>query len=84
VTIHGRTSTLEGRALDQLRSGRRFVFQFRFLLPDFTAVERDDAAARRAQVHRRGDETAWWAKARRAQLGVARRQRLSGGEQQRV
>src|SRR4249920_3027231 len=41
VTIHGQNiHALEGRALDQLRSRTiGFVFQFHFLLPEFTALE---------------------------------------------
>jgi len=41
VTIHGQNiHALEGRALDELRSRTiGFVFQFHFLLPDFTGLE---------------------------------------------
>jgi lipoprotein-releasing system ATP-binding protein len=89
VTIRGRNiHGLQGRALDQLRSGTLgFVFQFHFLLPEFTALENvmmpqliigkppSDAAK----------SAAWWLE--RVGLGARLSHRpgeLSGGEQQRV
>jgi lipoprotein-releasing system ATP-binding protein len=89
VTIHGRNvHALEGRALDQLRSRTiGFVFQFHFLLPDFTAMENvmmPQLVARKS-IGEATKAASWWLD--RVGLGARRSHRpgeLSGGEQQRV
>ncbi|MCI0451270.1 MAG: ABC transporter ATP-binding protein [Candidatus Latescibacteria bacterium] len=89
VTIQGRDiHALEGRALDQLRSRTiGFVFQFHFLLPEFTALE--NVMLPQLIAHKTHGEAAkaaaWWLE--RVGLGARLSHRpgeLSGGEQQRV
>lgn len=89
VAIHGQdVHLLAGRALDQLRSRTiGFVFQFHFLLPDFTALENvmmPQLVARKT-VGEAAKTAAWWLE--RVGLGgrlTHRPGELSGGEQQRV
>jgi len=89
VTIHGQNiHALEGRALDQLRSRTiGFVFQFHFLLPEFTALENVmmPALIARKTPGEAGKSAARWLE--RVGLGERFSHRpgeLSGGEQQRV
>ena len=89
VTILGQNiHALEGRALDRLRSGTiGFVFQFHFLLPEFTALENvmmPQLIADKSQAEA-SKAAAWWLE--RVGLGARLSHRpgeLSGGEQQRV
>jgi lipoprotein-releasing system ATP-binding protein len=89
VRIRGQNvHALSGRALDRLRSATLgFVFQFHFLLPDFTALENvmmPALVARRAPADAAREAARWL---ERVGLGDRREHRpgeLSGGEQQRV
>jgi len=89
VSIRGQdVSGISGRALDQLRSGTLgFVFQFHFLLPEFTALENvmlPWLVARRPQSEGAAVARHWL---ERVGLGARLEHRpgeLSGGEQQRV
>ncbi len=89
VRIHGRNiHALEGPALDQLRCRTiGFVFQFHFLLPEFTALENvmmPQLVAKKSNGDAVRAATRWL---ERVGLGERLRHRpgeLSGGEQQRV
>jgi lipoprotein-releasing system ATP-binding protein len=79
---------LRGRALDRLRNRTiGFVFQFHFLLPEFTALENvmmPALVARRPAADAAADARRWLER-----VGLSRRLshrpgELSGGEQQRV
>jgi lipoprotein-releasing system ATP-binding protein len=83
------TAGLDDKARAELRNVKLgFVFQFHFLLPEFSALENVMIPMMRA---RRGNERAWRDRARAllADLGLSaktdrRPSQLSGGEQQRV
>ena len=89
VRIHGQdVHALEGRALDELRCRTiGFVFQFHFLLPEFTALENvmmPQLVARKSSGEASKAAARWLER-----VGLADRLRhrpgeLSGGEQQRV
>src|SRR5262245_13115020 len=89
VKIHGQNiHALEGPALDQLRCRTiGFVFQFHFLLPEFTALENvmmPQLVAKKSNGDAVRAATRWL---ERVGLGERLRHRpgeLSGGEQQRV
>jgi lipoprotein-releasing system ATP-binding protein len=89
VSIRGQdVHALQGRALDQLRSRTiGFVFQFHFLLPEFTAVEnvmmpRLIAGAALGDAAR---AARWWLERVGLEERLSHRPgELSGGEQQRV
>jgi lipoprotein-releasing system ATP-binding protein len=89
VKIHGQNiHALEGPALDQLRCRTiGFVFQFHFLLPEFTALENvmmPQLVAKKSNGDAARSATRWL---ERVGLGERLRHRpgeLSGGEQQRV
>jgi len=89
VKIHGQNiHALEGPALDQLRCRTiGFVFQFHFLLPEFTALENvmmPQLVAKKSNGDAARSATHWL---ERVGLGERLRHRpgeLSGGEQQRV
>lgn len=89
VKIHGQDiHALEGPALDQLRCRTiGFVFQFHFLLPEFTALENvmmPQLVAKKSNGDAVRSATRWL---ERVGLGERLRHRpgeLSGGEQQRV
>ncbi len=89
VSIRGQdVHALAGRALDELRSRTMgFVFQFHFLLPEFTALENvmmPQLIARKSEGDARRVATRWL---ERVGLGARTGHRpgeLSGGEQQRV
>lgn len=89
VQVHGQNiHALEGRALDQLRVRTLgFVFQFHFLLPEFTALENvmmPQLVARKTAGEASKAATRWL---ERVGLGARVQHRpgeLSGGEQQRV
>ncbi len=89
VTIQGQdVHALEGRALDQLRSRTiGFVFQFHFLLPEFTALE--NVMMPQLIVQRMPGEATKAATRCLERVGLGARLshrpgELSGGEQQRV
>ena len=89
VTIHGQSvHALEGRALDLLRSRTiGFVFQFHFLLPDFTALENvmmPQLVARKSVGEASKAATRWLERVGLGQRLSHRPGELSGGEQQRV
>jgi lipoprotein-releasing system ATP-binding protein len=89
VTIHGQNvHALEGRALDQLRSRTiGFVFQFHFLLPDFTALENvmmPQLIARKSVGDASKAATRWLERVGLGHRLSHRPGELSGGEQQRV
>ena len=89
VTIHGQNiHALEGRALDELRSRTiGFVFQFHFLLPDFTALENvmmPQLVARKTLGEASKAATRWLERVGLAERVSHRPGELSGGEQQRV
>jgi lipoprotein-releasing system ATP-binding protein len=89
VTVGGAdVHAIRGRELDQMRSNvMGFVFQFHFLLPDFTALEnvmlprlvRDEGEREAAHA-----ATAWLDKVGLADRLTHKPGELSGGEQQRV
>jgi len=89
VKIHGQNiHALEGPALDQLRCRTiGFVFQFHFLLPEFTALENvmmPQLVAKKSNGDAARSASRWL---ERVGLGERLRHRpgeLSGGEQQRV
>ena len=89
VKIHGQNiHALEGPALDQLRCRTiGFVFQFHFLLPEFTALENvmmPQLVAKKSNGDAERAAARWL---ERVGLGERLRHRpgeLSGGEQQRV
>ncbi len=89
VTIQGQDiHKLEGRALDQLRSRTTgFVFQFHFLLPDFTALENvmmPQLVARKSSGEAGKAAARWLDRVGLGERLAHRPGELSGGEQQRV
>jgi lipoprotein-releasing system ATP-binding protein len=89
VTIRGQNiHSLEGRALDELRSRTiGFVFQFHFLLPEFTALENvmmPQLVARKNLADASKAATKWLERVGLGQRLSHRPGELSGGEQQRV
>ena len=89
VTIHGQNiHALEGRALDQLRSRTiGFVFQFHFLLPEFTALENvmmPALIARKTPGEASKSAARWLERVGLSERFSHRPGELSGGEQQRV
>jgi lipoprotein-releasing system ATP-binding protein len=89
VWIRGQdVHALSGRNLDRLRSETLgFVFQFHFLLPDFTALENvmmPALVARRDAADAAKDATHWLERVGLADRMSHRPGELSGGEQQRV
>jgi lipoprotein-releasing system ATP-binding protein len=89
VTIRGEDiHALTGSRLDRLRSATiGFVFQFHFLLPDFTALENvmmPQLVARRSPVDAAKDAERWLARVGMSDRLTHRPGELSGGEQQRV
>jgi lipoprotein-releasing system ATP-binding protein len=89
VWIRGQdVHALTSRSLDKLRSDTLgFVFQFHFLLPDFTALENvmmPALVARRAPAEAARDATRWLERVGLADRASHRPGELSGGEQQRV
>lgn len=89
VTIHGQNiHALEGRALDQLRSRTiGFVFQFHFLLPEFTALENvmmPQLIARKTAGDASKAAARWLERVGLGERLSHRPGELSGGEQQRV
>jgi lipoprotein-releasing system ATP-binding protein len=79
---------LAGKRLDQLRSETLgFVFQFHFLLPDFSALENvmmPALVARRTVAEANKDAMHWLERVGLADRVSHRPGELSGGEQQRV
>jgi lipoprotein-releasing system ATP-binding protein len=79
---------LSGKRLDKLRSETLgFVFQFHFLLPDFTALENvmmPALVARRTAADAAKDAMHWLERVGLADRVKHRPGELSGGEQQRV
>ena len=79
---------LSGRSLDQMRSSTLgFVFQFHFLLPDFTALENvmmPALVSRRPVADAARDAEKWLERVGLADRRAHRPGELSGGEQQRV
>jgi lipoprotein-releasing system ATP-binding protein len=89
VWIRGQNvHALSGRRLDRLRSATLgFVFQFHFLLPDFTALENvmmPALVARRPPADAARDAARWLERVGLADRQSHRPGELSGGEQQRV
>src|SRR5690349_3684861 len=89
VWIRGQdVHALAGKRLDQLRSATLgFVFQFHFLLPDFTALENvmmPALVARRTVVEAEKDAAHWLERVGLRERMSHRPGELSGGEQQRV
>lgn len=89
VRIRGQdVHALSGRRLDKLRSETLgFVFQFHFLLPDFTALENvmmPALVARRAPADAARDASRWLERVGLSDRVSHRPGELSGGEQQRV
>jgi lipoprotein-releasing system ATP-binding protein len=89
VWIRGQdVHALAGKSLDRLRSATLgFVFQFHFLLPDFTALENvmmPALVARRSPADAARDATKWLERVGLADRLSHRPGELSGGEQQRV
>jgi lipoprotein-releasing system ATP-binding protein len=89
VSIRGQdVHALSGKRLDKLRSETLgFVFQFHFLLPDFTALENvmmPALVARRTPADAARDATRWLERVGLAERLSHRPGELSGGEQQRV
>jgi lipoprotein-releasing system ATP-binding protein len=89
VWIRGQdVHALAGKRLDQLRSETLgFVFQFHFLLPDFTALENvmmPALVARRTVADATRDASFWLERVGLADRASHRPGELSGGEQQRV
>lgn len=89
VQVHGQNiHTLEGRALDQLRVRTiGFVFQFHFLLPEFTALENvmmPQLVARKTAGEASQAATRWLERVGLGGRLLHRPGELSGGEQQRV
>jgi lipoprotein-releasing system ATP-binding protein len=89
VSIHGQNiHALEGRALDQLRSRTiGFVFQFHFLLPEFTALENvmmPQLIARKTTGEASKAAVRWLERVGLGERLSHRPGELSGGEQQRV
>jgi lipoprotein-releasing system ATP-binding protein len=89
VWIRGQdVHALTGRPLDRLRSETLgFVFQFHFLLPDFTALENvmmPALVARRTAPDAAKDASHWLERVGLADRALHRPGELSGGEQQRV
>jgi len=89
VLVRGQdVHALSGRRLDRLRSETLgFVFQFHFLMPDFTALENvmmPALVARRAETEARKEATRWLERVGLADRMSHRPGELSGGEQQRV
>ena len=89
VWIRGQNvHALSGRNLDRLRSATLgFVFQFHFLLPDFTALENvmmPALVARRAPAEASREASKWLERVGLADRLSHRPGELSGGEQQRV
>ena len=89
VWIRGQNvHALSGRSLDRLRSATLgFVFQFHFLLPDFTALENvmmPALVARRPPADAARDAARWLEREGLADRQSHRPGELSGGEQQRV
>jgi len=89
VWIRGQdVHALSGRPLDRLRSETLgFVFQFHFLLPDFTALENvmmPALVARRDPADATKEATHWLERVGLSDRMSHRPGELSGGEQQRV
>jgi lipoprotein-releasing system ATP-binding protein len=89
VWIRGQdVHALAGKQLDQLRSATLgFVFQFHFLLPDFTALENvmmPALVARRTVPDATREASHWLERVGLADRLTHRPGELSGGEQQRV
>jgi lipoprotein-releasing system ATP-binding protein len=89
VTIQGRDlHGLQGAELDRIRNETLgFVFQFHFLLPDFTALENvmmPLLVARRAPAEAAREAARWLERVGLGQRLEHRPGELSGGEQQRV
>ncbi len=89
VWIRGQNvHALSGRNLDRLRSATLgFVFQFHFLLPDFTALENvmmPALVARRAPAEASREASKWLERVGLGDRQLHRPGELSGGEQQRV
>jgi lipoprotein-releasing system ATP-binding protein len=89
VWIRGQdVHALAGKRLDQLRSETLgFVFQFHFLLPDFTALENvmmPALVARRTVADATRDASFWLERVGLSDRASHRPGELSGGEQQRV
>jgi len=89
VSIRGRAIlSLSGRDLDRLRNETiGFVFQFHFLLPEFTALENvmmPALVARRSPSEAAKEAGQWLERVGLASRAGHRPGELSGGEQQRV
>ncbi|HEX6791676.1 MAG TPA: ABC transporter ATP-binding protein [Candidatus Krumholzibacteria bacterium] len=89
VWIRGQNvHALSGRGLDQMRSSTLgFVFQFHFLLPDFTALENvmmPALVSRRSSTDAAREAARWLERVGLADRQSHRPGELSGGEQQRV
>jgi lipoprotein-releasing system ATP-binding protein len=89
VLIRGQdVHALAGRELDRLRSGTLgFVFQFHFLLPDFSALENvmmPALVARKSPADAEKSAARWLERVGLADRLTHRPGELSGGEQQRV
>jgi lipoprotein-releasing system ATP-binding protein len=89
VAIRGQNvHELSGKRLDRLRSETLgFVFQFHFLLPDFTALENvmmPALVARRTVVDASKEAARWLERVGLSDRVSHRPGELSGGEQQRV